>query len=193
MSSDRNIKLILENNKCLREEVEVLKGVVSKISMNSNSVNKEITKGIQKIIKDDKKISYAESVKSNEPVVIIVPKNSEQKSEATKAEIKNKISPTAIKISGIQNASKGAIVVECKNKEASAKLMNEAVAKLGDKYDINIPLSKNPRFKIVNTCDKLSAETIISNIKRQNEFVNNDAEFKIIKIIEADVSSYESI
>lgn len=206
MASETNIKLILETNKDLRNEIEFLKGIVDKNNM-SDSVNKELTKEIKKIIRDDKKISYSETVKCNEPVVVIVPKNSEQKSEVTKAEIKNTISPTSNKVSGLRNAAKGAIVVECKNKEAVEKLRKEAVAKLGEKYDVNIPVSKNPRFKIVNMCDKLSEETIINNIKKQNEFVNKKAVFKVIKIMEAtkrrfpdftavvetDIDTYENI
>lgn len=185
VTSDSNIRLILKDNLSLRKEVDILKSAVSKMNMDGGNVTKEITKEIQKAMKDGKKVSYAETVKVNEPVVIIVPKDSEQKSNVTKAEIKNKISPTSNKVSGMRNASKGAIVVECTDKKASEKLKNEALAKLGDKYEVKIPVPKNPRFKIINMCDKLSEEAIINNIKKQNDFVDNNAALKVIKIIEA--------
>lgn len=86
LESNDNIKLILNENKYLKAELEILKSVVSKISVTGNSVSNEI----KKIVKDDKKVSYSEIVKKSAPVVVIVPKDVNQKSDKTKSEIKSK-------------------------------------------------------------------------------------------------------
>lgn len=210
-STTRNVK---ESDSCavLNDMFDTLKNVLLELNKQSEQLkrhekllneikvcvdsDKDVHSGlseqIKKIIENDgsTKETYANKIKQKEPPIVIAPKSIGQKSEVTKKAVKDIIDPVQSGISGIRNAAKGAIILECKNKESSSKLKDEVIQKLGKNYNVNIPELKNPRFKICSMTEKLNEETIIENIKQQNDFVSPTATFKIIKLLEAKKAHY---
>lgn len=54
--------------------------------------------------------------------------------------------------------------------------------KLGDGYDVTLPLVKNPRLRITNINTDIPDESIIDELKKNNELIK-DAEIKLVTII----------
>lgn len=122
----------------------------------------------------EQKISYADKVKSSEPVLVIKPKDESQKSVTTREEVKELIDPTDIEISGLKTISNGGIAIECKNKEAISKLKAEASSKMGERYNINEPRKRNPRIKIVGMREQRNAEDIKNKMMAQNKYLQHE-------------------
>lgn len=196
MSSDRNIKSILDENKLLRVEVEALKKIVSNINATVPVASKS------------RLSSYADQVKSSGPVVLITPFDTNQNSDKTKEIIKDKINPIENQISGIRKAAKGAVVIECKDKKATELLKTSVVKNLGDGYKVELPKKRKPKFKICGMSDRLTDDQIIEFLIKQNEYLKTESELKVVKtievkdrfrnskfqsIIEADPESYKKI
>lgn len=173
LSSNNNINLILKENKLLKAEVEILKNIVSK--------NVNVT---GEVVSNFRGSSYADQVKTGGPVVLITPFDSNQKSDTTKEFVKEKINPVENQVSGIRNAAKGAVVVECKDKTASELLKTSAVKSLGDAYKVELPKRRKPKFKLCGMSDKLTDEQIIDFLIKQNECLKKANELKVLKTIE---------
>lgn len=166
----------------LKAEIEQLKvKLESSVSIKElESVNKNITSQINKCISKE---TYADKLKKCDPVVVIVPKCA-QSSNKTKNDFKSQVTPSKISFKNIRNAANGGVIIECQDKESQELLKNSALKKLSENYNINLPTLRNPRFKVINICDKTPDETVILNIKTQNHFVSKDATFKIVKMFE---------
>lgn len=139
--ANSNINILLEENREIKSEIKLICSI-----KNENAGNQVSNMG---------RMSYADQVKSSGPVIHIAPKDPRQKSEQTKEMIKNKIDPVSNQINGIRNAAKGAVVIECNNKESSEKFKNDAVKLLGDQYKIQAPKLRKPKIKICGISDKL--------------------------------------
>lgn len=93
-----------------------------------NKISEKVTNEIIKVLREEngqKAVSYAEVLKVNDPVVVIVPKNGEQKSAVTKKLIKDKIDPANNDVSGIRSGANGCVVVEWKTKAATEQFKEE--------------------------------------------------------------------
>lgn len=115
---------------------------------------------------------------------VIVPKNQEQTSSATKNEIKNKISPTKISVKKLRKSAKGGIVIECENKISQETLQATATEKLSENYNVNIPAMLNPRLKVVYVSVKYSEADIKKLIYKQNVHVPENSNLKLITVLE---------
>lgn len=135
-------------------------------------------------VNNNKKTSYAETLRSNNPVVVITPKNNQQTSSATKSDIKNKISPTNIAVKNIRKATKGAIVIQCDNSPSCDILKDSVIKKLGENYIVNVPTLLNPRLKIINVSVKHSESVIQELIRKQNDFIPENSDLKLITILD---------
>lgn len=176
--------LVESHEKTLKEIVDICK---------TNKLSEEVADEIKKVIRAEnvgKTNSYADVLKVNDPVVVIVPKDVEQKSSVTKKLIKDKIDPADNNVSGIRSGANGSVVVECKSKAATEQFKEQAVSKLGDQYLIKLPEQRKPKLKIINIHEKLSDEVIVANIKKQNEFINPEADIKVVKINETKRGRY---
>lgn len=188
MEKKNYLRNIVDGMKSLSNLSEGMKKQNDKIEKLQNEVtmcNDNLKSNIKEIIEERKEHTYAEKLKlkKHEPVVIIKPKNQEQKSLDTKKEVRKSIDPTNLDISGVRSVSKGGIVIECKNTESVNKLKEKAESKLGDEYEIKIPKKKLPRVKLVGISEKISLETIEEKIKSQNSFLNSEnAHVKIVHI-----------
>lgn len=189
------LKVVIEELKKQKNQLkrhEVLLNEIKICVDCDKNVNSDLSKQIKKIIEEDvnKKVSYVDKLKEKESSLIIVPKKLSQKSEVTKKVVKDNINPVDSGATGMRSAAKGAIILECKNKETSATLKDEVTQKLGEDYSVKALPLKNPRFKIINMSEKLSEDIIIENIKKQNDFINKNAEFKVIKMLETKKGRY---
>lgn len=189
-------KLIDENN-IIKEKLDGIEKLNNKLVMEvqqlrSKSNNEILASGeIKKILQENiKKPLYADQVKRNNPVVIVKPKDISQKAEVTKKVVKENINPISSQIHDVRKASKGAIIMECKDNEATEKLRNETLAKLGENYVVSIPQQKFPKIKIVNMSDLLNEETIVDYIRKQNDFLDENAKLEVVKINQKKVGKY---
>lgn len=134
--------------------------------------------------KINKNKTIAEIMKSgNSSSVLIKPKKIDQKSDETKTYVKDKINPTDIAVNGIRKVAKGAIIVECTNKQASEKLIKKLNENLSENYEVKNTEAKKPRIKIIGLSTKDENDTIVKFIKTQNDGLDK-AEMKVIKVFE---------
>lgn len=167
------------DNKYFKEELVNLRSDIQSL----RSENLELRADIKKCSKSNA-VTYADQVKFSEPDILIAPKNCDQKSDVTENDIKNNISPSKMCIENIRKAPKGSIIVKCSNKESSEKLKSAAIEKLSDKYDVKVSEIRNPQIKIVNISTKLEDDELILKIKKQNDFISNTTDIKVIKMYE---------
>lgn len=113
-------------------------------------------------------------------VVIIKPKNMEQKSDITRTEIKTTMDSTNMDVAGLRNVTKEGVFIHCKNKEASAKVQQKVKQKLGASYEVIIPDQRRPRIKIVGMTEKLTDEQLTDKIRAQNDTVQEGSNLKVI-------------
>jgi hypothetical protein len=156
--------------------------IKTKIKNSDNAIKDEIKKvaGQNNVTP---KLSFADIVKTrkNDPVVVLKPKNSNQNSDVTKAEIKQKIDPVDLGINSVRSASKGSVVIACKSKEDQEKLRKDAETKLGENYEIQLPDQINPKIKVYGVSQKYPEQKLSEMMKKQNNIVNSDAKIKFIR------------
>lgn len=132
----------------------------------------------------NKSMTLAEIIKTgSSSSVLIKPKKVDQKSDETKTYLKDKINPVDISVNGIRKVARGAIVVECTNKEASEKLIQKLNKDLSDRYEVKETEAKKPRIKVIGLSTKDEEGTIINFIKTQNDGLDR-ADIKVLKIFE---------
>jgi hypothetical protein len=137
--------------------------------------------------KKEVEISYADTLKTNkEAVMIVKPKNKKQKNDKTKSDLKNMINPNDTPINGLINAKEGSVILKCKKKEDIDKIKQIVESNLSEIYETKIPVSKNPRLKIIGLNEKPSNnEEILETLRRQNEeFFDDSCDTKVITVIE---------
>jgi hypothetical protein len=167
------------------EKIGEMKDIVKELKIKVGNSDTDIKNEIKKVcnIRNEKAgPSYADILKTRkkDPAVILVPKNDGQRSETTKAEIKRKMNPENFGVSGIRNAAKGSVVIECKTNEDLENLKKDVESKLGGKYDIQMPKIELPKVKIFGINQKYSDEKVIELVKKQNELGEN-VQIKIVK------------
>lgn len=168
-------ELIIKENKTVRTKIDK--------NIEDIKLNME-TKTYAEITRNDTINVEASKCKKHEPIIIVKPKDKEQKNTVTKDEIKQNIDPVDFGVTGIRNFKQGAVIVECKNINATKKMEEQILSKMGEKYDVNTPKPKNPKLKIIGLSDKYTPEEIVSKIKMQNDYlqtIDSKIEIKFIK------------
>lgn len=165
MTKEMMEKLLMENIE-IKKELSVLKE--NKIDYNQASGS-----------------TYADQVKSNGSVVLITPNDNNQKSERTKEVVKERINPAENNITKMWRGSKGAIIIECKDKKSSEKLQSSAIKNLGAEYKIELPKKRKPKFKLCGMSDRLTDDQLIDLLIKQNECLKMESELKVVKTIES--------
>lgn len=107
--------------------------------------------------------------KTNDPVVLIVPKE-QQTNEVTK-----KIVP----ITNIRHASKGSIIMDGKSKEDVEQIKKCSEEVLGDAYNNKMTKLGQRPIKIGRISEKLKDDVLVEKIRRQNQYLK-DAQLKEI-------------
>lgn len=177
---------ILDKLDILQETVNETNDMMKTLVNENIEIKKELValKGQKNDLNQIRASTYADQVKSNGPVVLITPNDSNQNSATTKEIVKDKINPAESKINGIRRAAKGAIIIECKDKKSSEELHSSVVQRLGDGYKVELPKKRKPKFKLVGMSDRLSDDQVVELLIKQNECLKAEAELKVIKTTE---------
>lgn len=183
--TNMNINILLEDNKLLRNEVNEIRKICE--SLKSELIKCNVSSFNSQPVRN----TYADQLKPSGPVILIAPKNSNQNSDTTKEFVKKSIDPVTNKVSSIRKAAKGAIVVECEDKNASEKFKNDAVNSLGDSYQITVPKKRKPQFKLFGMSDKLSEDELIECLIKQNECFRQKEEIRVVKLSESHNKKYK--
>lgn len=83
-----------------------------------------------------KKDTYSDQVKSN--IVIVKPKDGNQTSSKIKEILKEEANPIENQVSGFQKAAKGAISIECTNKQQSGILLTSVAETESKSYKVEL-------------------------------------------------------
>lgn len=159
----------------LKESVAELKLCVNK--------NDDVTDSLINVNKQCnplKKLSYADKLKQNEPVVVVVPRQ-QQTTQLTQKAVMDSMDPTEIPIEKMRNAANGTIILEGRNKDDLDIIHKYAAEKLGTTYDVKLSEMRKPMIVINGMNEKLTGEEIVSKIKKQNKSMEN-AEFRVVSI-----------
>lgn len=168
------VQKMLSDNKTIHGQIsENNKNVDGLVAMSENNasvingIRDSITNSNALSVKQPEMATYSGVVK-NPPIIIVKPKDTTQSCSVTKDDMRKSIDPTGLPICGVRNVSKGGIVIECTNKNASLTLQNDVAKKLGSNYKVDIPGKRNPKVRITGLSEELPSEIIISKILAQN-------------------------
>jgi hypothetical protein len=165
---------------------------VENIEKHMNASGKKVVDEIVKVVEDNRAEnagSWAEVVgkkkkkKAKDPVVVLVPKDKEQKREATKSTLKKaNIDPADFSVRGIGNAGNNGMIIRCSNDEDCEKLVSKASEALGDDYVVRKPMQRLPRFKILKVDEpETDDEKFLDDLINQNEWMENANKYEIVK------------
>jgi hypothetical protein len=184
VKSNPNMKWICDDCLSTMSDIKEKLNVIWAFLLENNGKFKEINERLEKISESGKKESYADKVKlkQSDPVIVVTPKDANQKSIDTRSEIKAKIDPKSLPVTGLRTISKGKVVIEIKNKESTQSVVDEAKKRLGDKYEVSVPNMKNPRVKIMGIYDEYNEEELLYAMKCQNDWIEQDDDIKIVRI-----------
>lgn len=159
-------------------DMTVLKDSVNELKMcvNKNTDETDACKVNTQCI-PLRKSNYADKVKQNAPVILVVPKQNQTVQVTQKAVM----DPTEIPIDNMRNAANGTIVLEGRNKEDLDTIRKYAEEKLGSTYEVKLSELRKPKIIVCGMNVKMTDEEIVTKLKRQNE-VLKDAEMKVISI-----------
>lgn len=136
--------------------------------------------------------TYANVVnKTNvKPTIVIKPKT-KQTCAKTIDEISKKINKNDISVCDTRNARDGVVILRCHNKSETLKAKQVVNEKLGSNYDVILPKVKKPRVRISNIATDIPNESIVDELKRNNEQIK-DIELKLVTVIPRKIRSVES-
>jgi flagellar motor switch/type III secretory pathway protein FliN len=151
-------------------------------SVKLNEINNGIASFQVKSNAGEKKETYAEKLKlgKNEPVIVIKPKDSNQKGKDTRMDVQKKIDPSKVPIKELRNVAKGSVVIECRNADATEIVRKEVEEKMGANYDISVAALRNPEIKVLGLYDKPDGTEVIERIKSQNEYIDKNASIEFL-------------
>lgn len=128
-------------------------------------------------------MSYAKVVttKPAKPAVVIKPKQ-KQHSKKTMEELTSLVDKNAVSVCNTRNIRDGGVVLLCNNMTETMKVKQIVHDKLGDGYDVILPAVKDPRLRITNIDTDIPDDSIINQLKSNNEQIK-DFELKLVTII----------
>jgi len=196
----KKIMKIVEN---MNKKICAFDSVIERFEKMAINFEKQAPENQVKKIKNVQKVSYANIVKNNKPVVIVRPKNTEQLGAETINQIKSVFDPVENNINGLKSVSNGAVVITCSDSESTTKCIEDITAKLGENYEVNLSKQKKPLLKIWGLSDVLETDDLINRLKRQNECVQETSEIKVVSmrknprgvvcLLEVDQQTHESL
>lgn len=180
-----------------------LKESLRDLKLCVNNKNESVTDALNVMNKQcapTKKSSYADKVRCNEPVILVVPKQT-QSTEATQKAVKELMDPSEFPVDNMRNAGKGTVVLEGRSKTDLDIIQKYAAEKLGETYEVKLSELKKPKILISGMTEKLSNEEITSKLKAQNTILQ-DASFRVVStfgkntfsaVIEIDTKEFNEI
>lgn len=127
--------------------------------------------------------TYANVVtaKPVKPTVVVKPK-SKQHSKKTMEELTKTVDKKSVNVCSTRNARDGGVVLQCSNANETMKVKQIVSDKLGDDYEVILPAIKDPRIRITNINTDIPDESIINELKQNNECIE-DFEMKMVTVI----------
>jgi hypothetical protein len=172
--------------------IESLRDSVTSL-LTSHSKDNEERKNVS--VQKKREVSFADMVKrqSNGPLMVIKPKDVNQKSDETKKIIKEKINPAEIPVNTIKVVSNGSVLIQCNDRNKIDECKKSLEQQLGDEYEVSLSKQRQPAFKIVGLTELLSPELLITRVKSQNKFLPSDAIFSVTELKKKDNKIFASM
>lgn len=200
---DELITLVKEKMNEKTVEFSKVLATVDELAEKMKSIEKKINRvEPYKEFKETTAQSFVEVLKMKRvPKFIVKPKNTEQTSDQTRTDLRTSVD--ILNVKGARSCQSGGIVLTCNNSENSEEFQKNILAKMGDKYDVNIMEPKKPTLKIIGLFSKLSSEYLEERIRAQNDVILKNSFIKVLEVkesprgivatMEADFSTYENI
>lgn len=112
----------------------------------------------------------------NVPPVLVKPKN-KQDAEVTKTDLQSKINPSQLNVSikSVKTSKNGVVIINCNSEQESQKLLQTIQEQdTEDKYTVQLPQMKRPRFKTVISSTNMSMEDLTKCLRQQNPFIQDE-------------------
>lgn len=162
------------------------KEIYKNIEEKNQSMYNEIKTVIKETNEDQKKMSYAEQIKSKVVmpdlsirVPLIVKPKEKQTIEKTKEALNKNVNPVNLKIKSVENRRNGAVVIQSENEEEREKIRSAIQNELNDAYEIKVPRPINMQIKIVGMSFDYEEKDLVEKLKKQNPVISN-SDIKII-------------
>lgn len=132
--------------------------------------------------------TYSSVVKQH-PAILVAPVDPAQSCSDTRNAMRLKVNPVGLPINDVRNTAKGAIVIECKDRESSTQLMADVAAQLGPNYKVNVLSKRLPKLRVIGFSAEFSSTELRQKILDQNVDVAEGMDFKILSIFKIPRSS----
>lgn len=171
--ADILINTIKDKDQIINEKNEIIWMLKEKLKEMENNSAKQIQ---QKSYVDAAKTSGETNNerRNNYPNLVIKPKV-KQDSIRTKSELNKNINPTELKVAvtQVKETRNGSVIISCQTKEDIDTLKEAVKQKLDDNYEIELTKMRQPRIKIVNFTQNMSADEVTKSIIEQNGIQDN--------------------
>lgn len=174
MSCEKNIQLLVAENKILKKELVEVKQILSDVDRNSRPDHARET-----VAKTPVAVSFASVLKMGKPV-LIHPKTPSN-CDATERVLKEKLNPSDYALKGVKTTKNGGVVVECFSSSDRNKFIANAKEQFGEKYDVTIP-TKVCRIRICGLSENpTDANQLKTSLQKQNaDIVFDCATLKVV-------------
>lgn len=127
--------------------------------------------------------SFSNIVQSGMPksAVVVKPKK-KQHSKQTMEKITQAVDAASVNVCSARNARDGGNILCCNNANDTMRVKETVREKLGDDYEVTLPPVKNPRLRITNINIDIANGSIIAELKKHNELIEN-AEMKLVTVV----------
>lgn len=184
---DQVLTVLYRMDSCLQEQKSTNVNVPSSIERKLDELDKRIAANSAQIDPDvnrrNTSAAYASVVKHRnvKPAIVIKPK-SKQSSAKTFKEISGKIDKKDLDVCGTRKARDGGVVLRCANASETLKAKQIVNYKLGSNYEVIVPKIKQPRIRITNISTDIPNDSIIDELKKNNDPIK-DMEMRLFTVI----------
>lgn len=130
--------------------------------------------------------TYSQAVKNkNLPAVIIKPKNPTQTTEKTKEDLMRDINPVDadLQLAKVKSIRNGAMVISCRDKQDTEKLMELAEKNLSGTYEVRKIRGISPRVRVAGINREYTEEELLRILRlNNNAVIRNESEVSIVQL-----------
>lgn len=120
------------------------------------------------------------------PVLVIKSKdNSDQAKMDTNIAssiIKSVINPNTDPVKFMKKQKNGKIILHCNDEQSVKEIKAKLTLKMGTEYQIDKPKEVQPILKVVGVADYSDNETLIQNLRQQNDVITNESELTVVQV-----------
>lgn len=183
LSCQKQNETIASNNSIMGKMANSLVDLVKKVNLLTEKINSFGPNATTsaRVTPDNKSYANVASSKPVKPAVVIKPKN-KQHSKKTMEEIVKTVDKKSVNVCSTRNARNGGVILQCSNATETMKVKQIVHEKLGDEYEVLLPAVKDPRLRITNIDSQIADESVIEELKLNNENIR-DIEMKLVAVI----------